>query len=1039
MTAAWFLAHHDTPELVQEWLAALGVRDPERGRRDLADLARRAGPPGLELVARLAEQLDLILPKCADAGMALANLERFMAAVPRIEAALVHLAGNPRATEILLQVFSTSQYLSEALIRDPGLLDWLQSGPERPDRPALVAALETTLTDCAGEDEAKLALRRFRQRQTLRIGYNDIVRGFPLEMITQDLSDLADACVEAAVGVAWSRARARFGNPMTSRGEVARFVVLGLGKLGGRELNYSSDIDLVFLYDDDGLATGPKVISNAELFARIGTEIVRLLADHTALGIAYRVDMRLRPDGEQGALARPLDATLGYYVTRGRTWERQALIKCRPVAGDLALGQTFCEAIRPFIYRRYLGAAEIAEIKALKRRIEQRTVTAGTADFEVKTGKGGIRDVEFVVQFLQLLHGGEWPDVRDANTLQAIARLEQVGCLSAEERHIMDDTYRFLRRLEHRLQIVFDRQTHEMPRGPEALRTLALRMGYPPESVWEEQSGPADRFMADYKSKTELNRRILNHVLHDAFSGDAGETVDPIVDLVLDREPSPEFVSDVLKAYPFRDVSTAYHNLMALAREEIPFLSQARCRHFLAAIAPRLLEAVSRTADPDMTLTNLEKVSGSLGAKAILWELFNFNPPSLRLYVELCATSQFLSEILINNPGMIDDLVDSLVVDRPLAGAAIKGELAELCKGAEDLAPILWSFRNKEWVRIGTRDILGREPVREVTRELADVAEAIVAQVARAEWQRRELRYGSPRHPATGRRDRWAIVALGKLGGRELNYHSDLDLVFLHEADGHTTGGAASISNDEFVTEVVRRILKALGGGPSAGPLYAVDARLRPCGASGPLVQTLSAFREHFLKSSQVWERMVLTRARVIFATGGFGDDAAVAIRELLARPLDRSLLASEVIAMRRRLEASRSSHDLKRAAGGLTDLEFIVQFLLLVHGTDQPDLFRPNFWAALSGLRRHGIISAPIHTKLHKAYDFLRTVEGRLRLIHNRGVSELPDGEAELERLARRLNYDSADPGRAVEQFLTDAASISSQTREIFQQIVAG
>ncbi len=279
---------------------------------------------------------------------------------------------------------------------------------------------------------------------------------------------------------------------------------------------------------------------------------------------------------------------------------------------------------------------------------------------------------------------------------------------------------------------------------------------------------------------------------------------------------------------------------------------------------------------------------------------------------------------------------------------------------------------------------------------------------------------------------------MGKLGGRELNYHSDLDLVFLHEADGCTAGGATSISNDEFVTEVVQRILKALGGGPSSGPLYSVDARLRPCGISGPLVQTLCAFREHFLNSSQVWERMVLTRARVIFATGGFGDQVAAAIRELLARPIDRSLLASEVIAMRRRLEASRSSHDLKRAAGGLADLEFIVQFLLLAHGADQPDLFRPNFWAALAGLRRHGIVTAPIHKKLHRAYDFLRTVEGRLRLIHNRGVSELPEGDAELERLARRLNYESSDPSHAVEQFLADAASIASQTREVFHEIVA-
>ena len=745
MTPTWFLTYHDVPELVQSWLSGLGVRDPERGVRDLADLTRRAGPAGLEPLARIAVQLDAVLPRCADPGMAIANLERFMAALPRIETALLELAESPRTTEVLLQVFSTSQYLTEVLIRDPELLDWLQGGPERRDRSALIDDLWKTVSGRSDENEQRLALRRFRERESLRIGYNDIVRGFPLEMITQDLSDLADACVEAAVRLARARAEARFGVPMTPRGSAARFVVLGLGKLGGQELNYSSDIDLVFLYDEDGQTQGPKVVSNAEFFARMGSDIVRLLADQTSLGMAYRVDMRLRPDGEQGALARSLDATLGYYVTRGRTWERQALIKCRPVAGDLALGATFLEAIKPFVYRRYLGAAEIAEIKALKRRIEQRTVSAGTAEVEVKTGKGGIRDVEFVVQFLQLLHGGEYPEVRHATTLQAIARLEQVGCLSAEERHIMDDTYRFLRQVEHRLQILFDRQTHEMPRGVEAVRTLALRMGYAPASAWEERNGPADRFMSDYRSKTELNRRILNHLLHDAFSGDAGQAVDPIVDLVLDPEPSAEFIRDVLSPYPFRDHPTAYHNLMALAREDFPFLSQARCRHFLAAIAPRLLESVGRTPDPDMTLTNLEKVSASLGAKAILWELFNFNPPSLRLYVELCATSQFLSEILINNPGMIDDLVDSLVVDRPVPGAAIKAELAELCKGAEDLAPILWSFRNKEWVRIGTRDILGREPIREVTRELADVAEAIVTQVARDQWQRKVMRFGTPR------------------------------------------------------------------------------------------------------------------------------------------------------------------------------------------------------------------------------------------------------------------------------------------------------
>jgi [glutamine synthetase] adenylyltransferase / [glutamine synthetase]-adenylyl-L-tyrosine phosphorylase len=1037
MTAGWFLTYHEIPELVKQWLAGLGVRDPERGCRDLADLTRRAGAESLGDVARLAVVLDGILPRCADPGMALANLERFLAAVPRLSATLRNLAGDTRMAEILLQVFSASHYFSEVLIRDPLLIDWLRAGPERPDRAALIDDLWNVLSGLADENEQSLALRRFRQRESLRIGYNDIVRGLPLELITQDLSDLADACVEGALRLARARAQARFGIPRTSTKEPARFAVLGMGKLGGQELNYSSDIDLVFLFDLEGETTGPKVVSNSEYFARMGSELVRLLADHTALGIVYRVDMRLRPDGEQGALASPLGATLGYYVTRGRTWERQALIKCRTVAGDLDLGKTFCDEIQPFVFRRFLGAAEIAEIKSLKRRIEQRTLSAGTSEVEVKTGHGGIRDIEFVVQFLQLLHGGEYPEVRHATTLTAIARLEQVGCLSTEERCILDDNYRFLRRVEHRLQILFDRQTHEMPRDEQARKTLALRMGYLPASGWEAGDGPAQRFMADYRSKTELNRRILNHLLHDAFSGDSGPAVDPVVDLVLDPEPGGDFIKEVLAPYPFRDRPTAYHNLMALAHEDFQFLSQARCRHFLAAIAPRLLEAISGTPDPDMTLTNLERVSASLGAKAILWELFNFNPPSLRLYVELCSSSQFLSEILINNPGMIDDLVDSLVVDRPVTGEAIKAELAGLCKGAEDLAPILWSFRNKEWVRIGTRDILGREPVREVTRELADLAEAIVTQAAGDQWDRRAAKFGTPRGPDGASRDRWAILALGKLGGRELSYHSDLDLIFVHEMDGFTSGGPASTSNEQFMNEVAQRLLSALCGGPSTGPLYSVDTRLRPHGASGPLVQTLGALEDYYRQSGQTWERMSLTRARVIHATDGFGDRVAERTRSILSTSVDRAVLAADVLAMRKKLEAGRSRHDLKRGAGGLADVEFIVQYLQLLHASDRPDLLQPNIWDALTALGSQGIISPAEHDDLREAYGFLRTVEGRLRLVHNRSVSELPVDRAELDRLSRRLSEEAAEPARDVGVFLAEIDTRMIRTREIFDEIV--
>ncbi len=415
-----------------------------------------------------------------------------------------------------------------------------------------------------------------------------------------------------------------------------------------------------------------------------------------------------------------------------------------------------------------------------------------------------------------------------------------------------------------------------------------------------------------------------------------------------------------------------------------------------------------------MTLTNLEKVSASLGAKAVLWELFNFNPPSLRLYVELCATSQFLSEILINNPGMIDDLVDSLVVDRPSPGAAIKAGAGRALRGAEDLAPILWSFRNKEWVRIGTRDILGREPVREVTRELADVAEAIVTQVARDQWQRRTERFGHPamrrrrparplgdRRPGQVRRPRAELSQrprpdLPARGRRPDRRRVRLDL---QRSVRRPRSSSACSRRWGAARRPARSTRSTPGSGRTAPP--------------APWSSTFDAFRDYLQRSTQTWERMAFTRARVIYATGGFGKTVAEAIRAMLAAPVEAGPLAGQVLAMRRKLEASRPRHHLKRGFGGVADIEFIVQYLQLVHAARQPALLRPNLWDALDALHRHAIIDAQTHVELRDAYDFLRAVEGRLRLIQNRSVGELPQGPVELERLARRLNYESADRDR--------------------------
>jgi glutamate-ammonia-ligase adenylyltransferase len=1025
----------DDPGLVRLWLAGLGLRDPERAARDLRDLARRGLPA--DAMARVLGTLLDLLPRSPDAGMALTNFERFLAAHPEPAGAVARLADDPRAMEVLVQVLGTSQHFSEQIIRDPALFDWLRQRPARRDRWELVE-------DVAGEvrraDDPRAALRRFKAREMLRIGYDDIVRGVPLETTALDLSHLAEACVEAAYRLARRRAAEKHGDALGPDGPPARFVVLALGKLGGAELNYSSDIDLIFLYDEEGQTRGPRPVSHAEFFARVGAEIVRLLSDSTPLGQAYRVDMRLRPDGDQGPLARSLAATLGYYETTGRTWERQALIKCRPIAGDLDLGATFAAVIAPFVYRRYLTAAEIAEIQAMKRRIELRTASAGEDEVEVKTGRGGIRDVEFVVQFLQLLHGGEYPEVRSVNTLAALAKLERVGCLTVEERTVMEETYRFLRRVEHRLQTMFDLQTHRMPREAEARRTLAIRLGYPPANPWEDSAGPSQRFFSDYRVKTDRNREILNHLLHDAFHDDEGLAPDPVVDLVFDPEPRPEAIDAILGVYPFRDRETAYKNVLALAREEHEFLSPARCRHFFAAIAPRLLQAIGRTPDPDLTLNNLEKVSASLGAKAILWELFNFLPQTLQLYVDLCANSPFLTELLITNPGMIDELMDSLVVNRPQPAAAIRAELAELCRGAEDLAPILMSFRNKEWVRIGARDLLRRGPIAVVTRELADVAEAIVVQVARWRWDRQVARQGVPLLAATGRRARWAILGLGKLGGRELGFLGDLDLVFLYEGDGATSGPGGPVANDQFFGDLVRGILKSLGGTGDRGPLYAVDTRLRPHGSSGALAVSLDAFRRYYEGTARPWERLALTRARVLFSTGRFGATVNAMIQEFLTAGVpEPGVLAQEVVAMRRRQEDhARTANDLKRGLGGQADIEFLVQYLQLVHGREHPGVLRPNLGQALESLRRSALLDERDADDLRSALEYLRTVEGRLRALRLRAAVDLPDDPLALGGLARRLGYSAGSAGLQGAAFRADLERHAARTRAIFERVVA-
>ena len=1042
-------------------------RDPERARRNREALIGHIGAaawPAVESVLRRE------LPRTADADMALNNFERLLAVPAAREQLPAMLEHRGRGLEETLQLLAASQFFADTLILYPEALEIVRAAPRRNPSTEELTSILRGAVDAAYDDNGILrAFRRYRQLQTLRVGVNDILRDRPLEEITRDLARIADSSLKVAVQTALMNQVKKLGQPMTPAGQTARIVALAFGKLGGDELNYSSDIDLMFVYDEDGETTGKRAgsVSNSEFYSRVVTEVIRLLASHTDRGFAYRVDLRLRPEGNRGPLARSLSSTLSYYDVMGRTWERQALIKLRHVAGDSPLGKQVVKALQPFIYRKYFSFSEINEVKALKRQMELRATRAGIDELDVKTGRGGIRDIEFTVQFLQLLNGGDLPAVRQRNTLLALEALEMAGCLNPRETYILADAYRFLRKTEHRLQLLFDWQTHRLPTSPEELRKLALRMGYSAElaipvaeaalpvsefpaqrrSPIDERPGatfdaralaiePLELFLKDYIDKTAVDRTILDHLLHQTFAESEGQA-EPESDLILDPNPDAGAIRAALGRYPFRDIPMAYLNLNRLAQESVPFLSHRRCRHFLASIAPQLLRALAATPDPDGALNSFEQVTASLGAKAVLYELFSFNPASLKLYVDLCAYSPYLSAILIRNAGMEDQLLDSLMLDQPRRAGELAVELGELLRGASDPDPILRSFQDDEFLRIGVRDLLGKAEIRETTAALSAVADTILNAVFDLVEPGVRSRLGTPRGAAGGE-CRYALLGLGKLGGREISYHSDLDLLLIYEGDGQTLPGESAgfepTTNFHYFTELMQRAIKMTSRPGPLGRLYEVDMRLRPTGKSGSLVLPLGEFRRYFAGAGgQLWERQSLTRARVIRGEGDFAEAAMAAIHAaVLGQPCHRAV-AEEIRSMRTRMEAAASPRSLKRAAGGLVDVEFLAQWLMLQHGADHPAILQPNIWDALDALEAARLLPGEQIETLRRGYSFLRFTEARLRIVTDRPLTEIPEDRDDLEKLARRAGFEAEDGTPAAAVFRAELNAVRGAIRAVY------
>jgi len=1020
----------DEPAAAAAWGRRAGLADPAAAHRALCGLA--AHGLTLDLLASLCDRLAELLPGVSDPDRVLRSIERLVGAVRSPLSTGTLFQRDPRSLEILVQLFSASPYLAELVILDPESWEQVRVGEGRPEsRRTLSAALMAETALLAEPDGVMRALRRFKRRETLRIAYGDIVVSQRLETVTAQISHVADCVVEAAVAAAVARLERLRGIPRGPTGERAVVTVIALGKLGGGELNYSSDIDLVFVHSADGRVEGPKPCSNAEFFTRVVQETVRLIAEPTDLGIAYRVDLRLRPHGAQGAASLAQDELLQYYDDHGRTWERQAWVKARCVAGDAALGARVLAAMEPWVYQRWLTRADISGIKALKRRIEQRSIRDGTDAADVKNGRGGIRDVEFTIQFLQLLNGGDTPEVRTGTTLEAMRRLAETGGLTDQERGILERTYTLLRTVEHRLQILYDRRTHVLPEDPAEFARLAARMGYGIDAA------AATRLHRELAEATDHNRRILDHLLHDAFPDDAEP--EPEVDLVLDPSPSEGFVREVLSRHRFQDVAAAHRALERLGEERVRFLSTRRCRHFLAAIAARLLGAIATTPDPDATLGNLVAVSDSLGGKGVLWELFSHHPPSLDLTVRLCSSSPFLARLLVGNPGMIDELLDSLVIPRLPTAAELDAACADLVRGAIDIEPIIHAFKASQQLRVGVRDILGRQDVAATTAALSAIPEAILRVVMDREEARLVERLGEPtagQGETVGVRAGPVVLAMGKFGGREMNYASDVDLVFLYDHDGisfhrrRTRRSVEGTTNAHFFAELAQRTLRVFNAFGPHGRLYEMDSRLRPSGRSGPAAVSLDDFARHFAADgpAATWERQALVKARVV--VGGMAA-AARAMRIVHAACYERRWTAAEIGDIRRmryRMEEGARATNLKRGPGGVVDIEFLVQALQLVHGGDEPAVRTPETLAGLERLQAVGCLAATEFAFLERAYRQFRTIEGHLRLLDAPGRHDFPTDPDQQRTLAHLLGH--ASPAELV----TEVRSLTADTRRAFE-----
>jgi len=921
----------------------------------------------------------------------------------------------------LFHLLGASGFLSEVLIRQgknwPALFlrqAKIKQKSASEHRSDIGAATKNVVTF----DEFCAALRRHKQHEYLRIGARDLMPEVTMEETVRELTALAEGSLDAAYRFCRAEVERDFGElnlPQTEKPN--RFVVLGMGKLGGSELNFSSDVDVIFLYEsDEGESSGGRKGKTGarEFFSVLGQKIIHAMGDVTEEGFVFRIDLRLRPLGANGPLVQSLDSAMLYYESWGQCWERAAMIKARPVAGAIELGSRFLTDLEPFIYRRYLDYTTVDELRHMKVRIENELLAGEDKARNLKLGFGGIREIEFFTQALQLVNGGYEPSLREPSTLPALAALAKLKFISVDERDKLIEAYRFLRQAEHKVQIVQEGHAHSIPEGKDEEQAYARRLGYRRKG----KLGERERFWRDHHRHTRTVRNIFDRLFYSAQKEieSQGASAEGAIWNDIDNQA---VITKQLAQVGFADPDKAYENLLAVRDGEIYSPPSPKRLKVMRTLGPALIAEIAKSGSPDQALFNLVNFSQRIGGRTGFLTLLAEKPETMRLLITLFADSQFLTDLFLKRPELIDTLirVDLTRIDKSKDDmlADLRHNLGSI-DDIESKLNALRRYKNEEFIRIGLHDLGGSIEFLAVLGQLSDLAEACLQAALDLALSELNEKFGSVPN------GQFAVIGGGKIGAREIDYNSDLDLVFVYAAgeEAQSRGGSQGrLPAHEFYVRVGQRLPTYLSAPTEEGIAYKIDMQLRPSGKAGPIVCALDAYREYHKNTSQLWERQALIKARCIAGDISLGRQVEDIIEQCAYGVGLTQEGIGEIHHLRVRMERELAGEDesrfnLKKGRGGLVDIEFLTQMLQLTHGYRIPSIRQRETLAALQALEAAKILKPREYQLLTDGYLFLRQLDHRLRLQRDQSLDAFDASPGGLDGIGKALGYSKPSEARS-------------------------